>query len=385
MSRGAIALLVLLVPATAAAQPAAPGAAEARKLYEAGRQAYDGGRYTLAISLFDEAYRIVPRSSVAFALGQALRRQYLADGDVAKLDRAVDSYRRYLAAEPQGKLREEATRHIGELELIRPRDATAGAPAPPVPPPPERTQLVIFSSPPQAQASIDGGPPQRLPAAVDVTPGGHRVRIVAAGYLPHEAPADAAPGRLTPIEVTLDELPAALRLDAGAGVDVEIDGQRVSAAQLAAPLRLRAGRYFVAMHRRGHHPYTQVVALARGQEQTVTPAWHRTRQRTASYWVLAGAGATLLAGLICSAVALDARSGANGYADRIAAGQVLLPPDLDRNNALVDRYHRFTGASYLLYAGAAALGATGLGLYLFDHPHAEPPLGGLGIRWSTRF
>jgi hypothetical protein len=96
---------------------------------------------------------------------------------------------------------------------------------------------------------------------------------------------------------------------------------------------------------------------------------------------------------VSTGLALVASSDADAYADRIAAGETLTPADRDAHNAAVDRYERWAGTSYVLYGGAAALGATALLLYLFDDPDAAPRrdvtpgvvAGGLGVSVTGRF
>ena len=71
--------------------------ARARAFFDAGKQAYEAGRYGQAIAAFGESYALAPRSATVFSLGQAFRLQYFQDRDPAKLKRAIDLYRQYLA------------------------------------------------------------------------------------------------------------------------------------------------------------------------------------------------------------------------------------------------------------------------------------------------
>ncbi len=383
----AISMCRLAAPATA--EEPAPSPEEARKFFEAGRQAYDAGQFTLAISLFEEAARSQPRPSVIFALGQAYRRQYLVDADAAKLGRAVEYYRKYLADAPTGDRRDEAARHIGDLEIMQARlraeqAAPAGAPRR------ERTQLVVYSSTPGARAAVNGGEPEKIPLAVEVEPGTHKVLVEADGYFSREVDGVAVEGRLVPIEVPLREKPARLTVKAPAGAELEIDGQRIGQMPLAGPLELRAGAHFVALSRRGNRPFSREVSLGRGESATLATDLEPTAQRRAAWWVWGGAGVLAVAGLASTIVAWSAAADAEELEDLRDMGQTLAPDQLARHNQAVGRFDDFSTASYLLYGGAAALGVTGVILYFLDHARAAaPPLirpdvvgGGVGATWS---
>jgi hypothetical protein len=369
------AALVALALASAVAHAGKAEDEQARKLYAAGVQAYDSGQYPMAISLFEEAYRLVPRASVAFSLGQAYRRQHLADGDPAKLERAVESYRKYLADAPDGDRRDEALRHIADLELIRARmeagkkpDARAVA----------RTQLVVFSSTKGARGSIGGSPLEPLPLVLDLQPGPHKVHVEADGHFAREVEGVAVEGRLVPIEVSLTERPGRLTVRAPAGARVDVDGRRVGTAPLGKALELPAGAHFVAVHRRGHRPFAREVALARGGVVTIDAVLPTTTQRKASRWVLGGAGALLVAGGVSTGLALLASSDASAYQDRIDAGETLSVADRDAHNAAAARHDDWAAASYVFYGGAAALAVTALVLYVLDDPRPDVRVGIVG-------
>jgi len=98
-----IALIVCLVPAAAFAQED-----EARAHYLLGKQHHDAGEYAAAIAEFQEAYRLAPAPQLWFNIAQAYRLQ----GDKAN---AVDYYRKYLDAEPEGDGAGEAKENIVNL------------------------------------------------------------------------------------------------------------------------------------------------------------------------------------------------------------------------------------------------------------------------------
>src|SRR5262245_55045843 len=112
----AVASIVLSLMIAADPDPAA--VERAKSLYENGTRAYEAGRYLAAIAVFEEAYRLAPRSPLAYALAQAYRLQYLADGDTAKLKKALDLYQLYLEEAQEGPRRAQALEHATFLEVI---------------------------------------------------------------------------------------------------------------------------------------------------------------------------------------------------------------------------------------------------------------------------
>lgn len=368
----------------ARAQATEDDVAQAKKYFEAGRQAYENGQYVVAIAAFEEAYRLSPRASVVFSLGQAYRRQYFVDHDPAKLKRAVELYRQYVAEVQQGGRRDEAVQYISELEplLARVEDEqqrTGKGPVEAAPPPQQRTQLMISSRAPGAQGAVDDDPLSEAPVVREVTPGKHRVRVEAPGFFGQQVEGVAVEGRLIVVEVELQEKPALVTVRAPAGASVSVDGRPAGSAPLARPLEVPAGRHFLAVTRRGHKPFTRELTLDRGQELDLSARLPRTRQRVASYWVFGGAGVVLLAGGVTTGLALAAQGDAEDIADRAARENIPLE-ELDAYNDALDRRDGLRTASVVLYGGALGLCATAALLYFVDHPDVEAPEGVTGGR-----
>src|ERR1044071_10425381 len=109
---------MILACLLASASVRADSTEDARRYFDAGRQAYEAGQYTVAVAAFEEANKLSPRAPITFALAQAYRRQYSIDHDGGKLVRAGALYRQYIAEVKQGERREEATRLLGEIEPL---------------------------------------------------------------------------------------------------------------------------------------------------------------------------------------------------------------------------------------------------------------------------
>lgn len=102
-----LSLLGSVLAAPAAAQDSHD--AEARGLFEAGRVAFDDGRYDDALGHFEQAHALSGRPTLLFNIGMAQERLRLDD-------EALASYRRYLAERPDADNREFVERRIAVLE-----------------------------------------------------------------------------------------------------------------------------------------------------------------------------------------------------------------------------------------------------------------------------
>jgi PEGA domain-containing protein len=372
-------------------QPARAQDADARTYFDAGRQAYEAGDYRTAIRSLELAYKAAPKAPIAFSLAQAYRKQFIVDGDGAKLKAAVTLYRKYLDDVPQGGRREDAVTYLGELQpqLLRMEAVNPVAAAPATA---AATQLMVMSRVKEARASIDGSPPVPVPATRDVTPGPHRIRVVADGYFPEDVEGLAVQDHLVVVEGSLREMPAQLVLRDAAGSDVALDGRSISAG--SAPLAVPAGRHFLTVQRRGHRPLARNLDLARGATVTVDADLPATTQRRVSYVVLGVAAAALAGAGTTTFLALRAQSDAQAILDKRSTTN-LTPAELADYDDARSRRGDLVTASTVLYGVAAAAGVTGLLLFLLDEPRAEAAPAGvvapqvgpdeIGASWTVRF
>jgi tetratricopeptide (TPR) repeat protein len=125
----AAATILLVLPATADAQGRRRGAQaqaatssrdeEARMLFEAGRVAYEDGRFEDALGYFQRAHDLSGRPALLYNVGSAadkLRRDAVA----------LDAFRRYLEALPTAENRGEVEARIRVLEQVVGAAAQAG-------------------------------------------------------------------------------------------------------------------------------------------------------------------------------------------------------------------------------------------------------------------
>ena len=367
--RVAVAVAVLLCAGLAAAQETQPAdekttIEEARVYFDAGRQAYERGDYVTAIRSFEHAYEKVPRPEIAFSLAQAYRKQFIVDGDTAKLRRAVELYRRYLDEVPQGGRREDAVQNLGELQpqLQRLDALQAATSAPPPPPPP--TQLMVMSPVAGTFVAIDESPLAAAPVTREVAPGRHRVHAEAPGYVSAELDGLAVEGRLVVIEAALRERPAFITVDVDPGADVTLDGRPIDAQ---IPIATPAGRHVVTIAERGHVPWVREVALQRGTTSKVSADLDRTGQRKLAIGVFVASGALVAAGATTTVLALVAQDQAQTLLDKRAASG-WSAADLTEYGDQRSRRDTFVTTSAILYGAAALAAATGLILYIADTP-----------------
>ena len=82
---------------------------EARGLFEAGRAAYDAGRFERALAHFEEAYALSPRPLLLFNMG-------LAHDELDHHEQALEHFDRFLDADPRSPHRPQVESRIASLK-----------------------------------------------------------------------------------------------------------------------------------------------------------------------------------------------------------------------------------------------------------------------------
>ncbi|MCU0672301.1 MAG: tetratricopeptide repeat protein [Myxococcota bacterium] len=133
--------------------------AEARALFEAGRTAFDAGRYEDALQHFQGAYRRSQRPQLLFNVGVAADRA----GRVAE---AIAAYEKFLESVPEDAQRPWIETRLGELRALPPGGAMPPAPNPfaETSPPRDATPPPPDAAPAPTPAAPTTSPPAR-PAA----------------------------------------------------------------------------------------------------------------------------------------------------------------------------------------------------------------------------
>lgn len=171
--------------AGAAAPVAEPDQAmeEARRRYAQGSEFYRRGRFAEAVAEFSEAYSLWPNPTILYALGQA----YEGQSDV---NRAIETYQRYLQVAPEGDLRrQDAELHIEAL----------------------RGLLAVVHVVVNVDASVivDGEVVGAAPGDIRLPTGRHVLEVRADGYESQTAAVTIAGGTERTVTFELEPLPAA--------------------------------------------------------------------------------------------------------------------------------------------------------------------------------
>jgi hypothetical protein len=117
----------LTLTGTASARADEKSDAEAKALFQAGREAFDGGRYEVALARWQDAYDLSGRTALLYNIGLAHDR-LRHDGE------ALSAFKTYLAQIPQADNRDEVEGRIRALEAAqREREEVATPPAVAVP------------------------------------------------------------------------------------------------------------------------------------------------------------------------------------------------------------------------------------------------------------
>lgn len=376
-------ILVVVAASAAVARPAeaqqADRTAEAKKYFEAGKNAYEAGQYTAAAIAFEQAYQVTPLPPIAFSLAQAYRKAYFEDKDPSKLKRSVELYRTYLAEVKSGGRRDDAIQNLSDLEvlLIRVEEEQkrmGRGPIADMPAMRQTTQLMVSSRTRGARVWIDAGDMFEAPVVRETTPGKHKIRVEAPGYFPEEVEELAIEGQFRVVEVNLKEMPAKLKLRTESGAELAIDGRPVGTAPFRRPVEVAAGKHFVSVTKRGHYAWTREVTLERGKDFEVKAPLETTTQRAVSYWVLGGSFLLAAGGGVTTYLAFKAQSDAQAYLDQLEAMQDNLTPEQAKQyENKRQRRDQMVQASYVLYGGALAVAVTGILLYFVDSPRVEAP------------
>ena len=360
------ALVLCLFAAVPAAGANDPMAGDAKRLFDAGSLFYARGQYPPAIRAFEEAMRLVPLPAIGFSLAQAIRLQYFVDHDAAKLRRAIELYRSYVAATPAGGRRGDAVSMIAEHEPILHRldnDRARAEPPKPAPPPP--TELLVTSAVEGAKVSIDGGAESELPLDAVVSAGAHQIRVTHPDHFPVEERAIAVEGRLVTIEVALKPRPALLALSGDEGVELSLDGRVVAKTPVAVPVELEAGQYHLRLSRSGREPLEQTIDLTRGETRSIAVDLPLTLQRRWAYGLMLGSALAAAGSATFVGLGASDDSAASDLYTRLEAGGISAS-DADRYDGLRRSRDAKLTVGFAVGGAAAALLATGLGLLLAD-------------------
>ncbi len=334
---------------------------EAKRLFAAGKQAAEHGRWDEAVRFFAEAYRHSGSPGQLYSLGRGHRELYFHQGrDPVQLRLALLRFAQYLEQSPQGRNRDNAR---GYIEELKPYVAVLEGFDQPV----VITRLMIHSPVDGATVSVDGGPPRLAPMTMDVEPGPHRVQVGADGYHDAVRTVDIPEGATVPLEIGLQPRPAWVEIHGPAGATLYIDGQRHGRLPATDPVPLPAGPHQIAVAQSGRTPFIRELDLARGTDHQLDISLPMTTQRKLSFVAMGvGAGGLVAAGVL-TGLALRSQARARSIDDERRTAGITEARHAQAQQAWRRRDALRTGAVTSSVAGAVALG-TGLVLYFTDTP-----------------
>lgn len=347
---------------------------QAKAHFAIGVRAYEDKKFGVAIEAFEEAQRLAPRPANLFTIAQAYRRKYYIDRDTRDLANAVNNYKQYIAADPNGPRVGEAGAALADLEPLAERLGATAAP------PPKQVQknvsrILIAPSIAGAKASIDGGAPIEVPAGIEVPPGAHTVIVSADGYADEQRQLALDPGESFALDIKMTEKPARLSIRGATGVSIYVDGRPSGTTPLPTPINLPAGRHVVSLTQRGALPVSMEVDLGPGQDKILEPEFSASGVRKASYVFMGLGTAGVVAGAVLLGLTFREESEAKDIAVR-AGDENITGADAAALDDAVERRDLYRGISLGAFAGGGAVALTGVLLFLLDDP--APDASGLG-------
>ncbi len=368
--RSVFVMASLLALASPSVAQQAPDLERAKASFKAGANAYAAGDYLAAIQALEAAYEISPLPAIAFSLAQAERKQYFVKEERAHLERALVLFRRYLQEESRGVRREDARLAINQLEPLLGSKPGANEAAPKLQVRP--TRLMIVSEAPGARIALDGGAPAPSPLIREVTPGKHRARVQARGFLDAERDVTALAGELLATEVRLSERPGALHVWAPPDADVYVDGVYVGAGGPLVTVPLAAGNHQLSVAQKGQRLARRDIRLERGQAHTEVVALEPTTQRTLSRVLFISGGAAIGMGLVLSAFAIHYENKAEDFLQLTQMPhrkpKPAEPAQLTAYHASLVERDRLRTAAGVAVAGSIGMFVTGIFLHELDQP-----------------
>jgi hypothetical protein len=361
-----VTMLLTLTAASAAGQSPSE-LTRAKSYFKAGASAYEMGDYAAAIQALEAAYRITPLPAIAFSLAQAERRQYFVSHEPQHLQRAIELYSAYLQQVESGGRRADATDALAQLEPLAVHSAQEAVVTPQPVAAAKKTRLLISCAAPQARIVLDAGQGMASPAIASVEPGMHRVQVSAPGFFEVERSVEAVEGELIPLEVTLRERPASVRLRSEPDSELHVDGSPAGQVGAGRTLALASGSHTFGFAKNGHEAEVVRAQLAPGDTREIAVRLDSTSQRTAAVTLFVIGGVALISGGVFTALALDREQAANDVL-RKRESENIGPAELsDYEEAKHDR-NGWRVAAISAFGVSLAAGITGLFLYALDAP-----------------
>jgi hypothetical protein len=224
--------------------------------------------------------------------------------------------------------------------------------------------------------SLDGAEPVQAPLISQVKPGKHVAVVKAPGFQDERREIVAVENAFVAVDVMLKETPAHLVVTGPAGPRVEVDGRLVGHVPLTSPVVVAPGVRIVASRQSGRDPSVREIEFGRDELKHLDVSLHTSTQRKIAHGAFLGAGVLAVATVAFAVVAANRHHAAKNLLDTRDT-RSLDPEELSKYNSARSASTTWTTVAIGTGIGAAAVGVTGLVLYLFDDPsRSSANLGG---------
>jgi len=281
--------LIIAISSAALAQPA-DALKKAQSAFDQAQLDYLQGKYDEAAKGFEEAYAARQFPQFLYNVGAAHHMKGKKGSDADSYAKAVDYYRKYLAADPQAGDKAKVEKAIGVLEAEIARIKAAATTPPPgagsgsAPPPPTtpsqevqslgdvkvRGLVVIESEPQNATIYLDDkkkGPFGSTPWSGSLE-GEHKVIIEKRGFMVSESQVAADPSKLFVLRAVLgkEDFLGWIEITSNIpGADVYIDDKSVGAvAKTPHSQNIKPGKHTVWVTTEGYDEYKIEVEVVPG-------------------------------------------------------------------------------------------------------------------------
>jgi PEGA domain len=239
----ALPAIVILIAALFAAGTAVAGDREdAAKEFDLGQQSEKAGNFTTALDHYLKSYELIPHPATAYNIASNYEK-------IGKARQAAQYFNTYLEQDPQADDKDKVKKKIVDLQNLPAR-------------------IVVRSSPPGAQVTIDSGPQAREPIVLSLKGGDHEVTATLQGQSQTQK-INAQFGEPQEIVITFGASTAIINVWSTANnTTVSVDGAVVGTAPLA--VTVSAGQHQVTASALGFVPQTKPVVVLAGRAEQLS-------------------------------------------------------------------------------------------------------------------
>ena len=250
-----LALVLLMAPALAMAQPAPPkcpprSEAKAEKLAVKAARFYKKKKFKKALGLFEQVYELCPLPNQLYNIGKSHQK-------LGHLEQAIDYLKRFLVTKPANAERVEFAIARMKKKLLQTRGL-----------------LKVDSKPPGAAVKVGQGKGSmkgKTPLEVFVKPGKIKLSLTAVGYLVEQREVEVVKGKEISLAVELRSSRAGfLALTcAQKGARVILAGKDSFETPIKGPIERKVGRLGVMVEKEGFRIWREVVRIEPGKTTSV--------------------------------------------------------------------------------------------------------------------